>query len=56
VVHLIDYEQRHLVPVPPPGVVVEDSAVVRVEGTVAGRAFATCPTQDVAAEPGHRRL
>ena len=55
VVYLVDYEQAHLVPVPSPHA--RDRSVLRVEGTLGGRAFATLEIQDVPAGPeGVRRL
>ena len=54
VLSLIDREQVHLVPLLPDG---DPGAPVPVEGTLAGRAFATSSVvQADAAEPGHRRL
>lgn len=55
VVYLVDYEQTDLVPVPGPDA--EDRSVLRIEGTLGGRAFAQVAVQDVEAEtPDRRRL
>src|SRR3954469_595522 len=48
VVHLVDYEQRTLVPVPAPDV--RDPQPLSVQGTVAGRAFAATTLLEVEAE------
>jgi hypothetical protein len=53
--YLIDYEQSLLVPVPVQGAA--DPEALRVEGSVAGRAFAVIDGYDVESEqPGMRRL
>lgn len=55
VLYLIDYEQDHLMPLPGPGT--QERAVLRVQGTVGGRAFASLRVQDVdAGLAGRRRL
>src|SRR4051794_41006729 len=55
VMYLVDYEQTYLVPVPGPQV--GERSVLRIEGTLGGRAFATLNAQDVEGdEPGRRRL
>jgi hypothetical protein len=54
VLHLIDYEQEHLVPLGPLG---PAGAPVTVEGTVLGRAFAASTVVQLPADaPGRRRL
>lgn len=55
VVYLVDYEQSDLVPVPGPDA--DDRSVLRIEGTLGGRAFSQVAVQDVEAEtPDRRRL
>jgi hypothetical protein len=53
VIYLIDYEQRTLVPVPAPDA--RGSAPLAVEGTVAGRAFASTRMLDIEAAPAEGR-
>ena len=48
VVYVVDYEQRTLVPVPAPDA--HASAPLSIQGTVAGRAFASTTILDVEAE------
>jgi serine phosphatase RsbU (regulator of sigma subunit) len=56
VIYLVNYEQTDLIPVPGPHSV--GRSVLRMEGTLAGRAFVTVRAQDVEAveEPKLRRL
>jgi hypothetical protein len=55
VLYLVDYEQADLIPVPGPHS--EDRSVLRIEGTLGGRAFAQLTVQDVEADaPDRRRL
>jgi Stage II sporulation protein E (SpoIIE) len=55
VAYLVDYEQTDLIPVPGPHSA--GRSVLRIEGTLAGRAFATLRAQDVPAEqPELRRI
>ncbi len=55
VVYLVDYEQTDLVPVPGPHTI--DRSVLRIEGTLGGRAFSQLNVQDVEADvPDRRRL
>jgi hypothetical protein len=53
VIYLIDYEQRTLVPVPAPDA--RGSEALSVEGTVAGRAFASSQMLDLEAAPEEGR-
>jgi Stage II sporulation protein E (SpoIIE) len=56
VVYLVDYEQTALIPVPRRGSTVE-RPVLRIDGTVAGRAFIETTTYEVdAGREGRRRL
>src|SRR3954469_8478198 len=52
VLYLLDHEQRCLVPVPGPGA--DGRAVLPVQGTVAGRAFASSSIIDLEADEGGR--
>jgi hypothetical protein len=55
VIYLVDYEQTDLIPVPGPHSA--DRSVLRIEGTLGGRAFAQVRAQDIEAdEPDRRRL
>src|SRR3954454_24601729 len=53
VVYLVDYEQRTLVPVPAPDACA--SGRLSIQGTVAGRAFATTTMLDVEGDDGQGR-
>jgi len=54
VVYVVDYEQRTLVPVPAPDS--RDSEPLSIQGTVAGRAFASTSILDVEDDEGDRRV
>lgn len=55
VLYLVDYEQTVLVPVPGPNSA--GRSILRIEGTLGGRAYAMVQVQDTdAGEPGFRRL
>src|SRR3954465_1611597 len=53
VVYVVDYEQRTLVPVPAPDV--GASGPLSIQGTIAGRAFASTAILDVNGDPGEGR-
>jgi hypothetical protein len=53
VIYLVDYAQRTLVPVPAPDT--GASKPLSIQGTIAGRAFASTAILDVAGEPGEGR-
>jgi hypothetical protein len=53
VVYVVDYEQRALVPVPAPDL--KDGAPLSIQGTVAGRSFATTQILDVENDAGTGR-
>ena len=53
VVYVVDYEQRTLVPVPAPDA--EEDEPLSIQGTVAGRAFASTAILDVEGDAGEGR-
>jgi serine phosphatase RsbU (regulator of sigma subunit) len=53
-IYLLDHEQKHLIPVPSPGT--QDRETLPIQGTVAGRAFASTSMLQLEDDDGGRRL